>query len=112
MEPLAPIPFPAAADAAEDVALNEVDVAIALVSAGAAVRVRVAGIEAAIANAIAETATARTRAARVALSRRTLARRDDVHRRATTQRRRPELAARLARHRPHAGLPGPPRSDG
>ena len=68
MEPLAPIPFPAAAEAAEDIALNEVDVAIALVSAGAAVRVRVAGIEAAIADAIAETAAARTRAARVALT--------------------------------------------
>ena len=50
MEPLAPIPFPAAADVAEDIALNEVDVAIALVSAGAAVRVRVAGIEAGIAD--------------------------------------------------------------
>ena len=59
MEPLAPIPFPAAADVAED---------IALVSAGAAVRVRVAGIEAGIADAIAEAATARTRAARVALT--------------------------------------------
>ena len=68
MEPLAPIPFPAAADVAEDIALNEVDVAIALVSAGAAVRVRVAGIEAPIADAIAETATARTRDAHVALT--------------------------------------------
>lgn len=68
MEPLAPIPFPAAAEVAEDIALNEVDVAIALVSAGAAVRVRVAGIEAAIADAIAETAAAQTRAARVALT--------------------------------------------
>jgi hypothetical protein len=63
MEPLAPIPFPPAADASEDVALNEVDVAIALVTAGAAVRVRVAGIGTAIADAIAGVAAARAGAA-------------------------------------------------
>jgi hypothetical protein len=65
MEPLAPIPFPPAADAAEDVTLNEVDVAIALVSAGAAVRVRVAGIRTAIAENVAGVAAARAGAAGV-----------------------------------------------
>ena len=58
MEPLAPIPFPPAADAAEDVALDEVDVAIALVAHGAAVRVRIAGLSAAIAEAVAGIAAA------------------------------------------------------
>jgi hypothetical protein len=58
MEPLAPIPFPPAADAAEDVALNEVEVAIAMVRAGAAVRVRVAGIATSIAEAVAGIAAA------------------------------------------------------
>jgi hypothetical protein len=56
MEALAPIPFPPAADAADDAALNEVDVAIALVSAGAAVRVRVAGIAAPMADRLREVA--------------------------------------------------------
>ena len=59
MEPLAPIPFPPAADAAEDAALNEVDVAIAMVSRGAAVRVRIAGMSTGIADAIAGVAAAR-----------------------------------------------------
>ena len=59
MEPLAPIPFPLAADAAEDSALNEVDVAVAMVSAGAAVRVRIAGLLGSTADAIAGVAAAR-----------------------------------------------------
>jgi hypothetical protein len=59
MEPLAPIPFPPATDAAEDAALNEVDVAIALVAYGAAVRVRIAGLTAATAEAVAGIAAAR-----------------------------------------------------
>jgi hypothetical protein len=59
MEPLAPIPFPPAADAAEDAALNEVDVAIAMVRAGAAVRVRIAGIQTPIGDAVAGIAAAR-----------------------------------------------------
>ena len=59
MEPLAPIPFPPAADAAEDVVLNEVDVAIALVARGAAVRVRIAGLSSALAEAVAGIAAAR-----------------------------------------------------
>jgi len=68
MEPLAPIPFPAAVDAEEEAALSEVDIAIALVSAGAAVRVRVAGIRPPVADALAGLAAARTSAAHVALS--------------------------------------------
>jgi hypothetical protein len=59
MEMQAPIPFPAAADAAEDAALNEVDVAIALVARGAAVRVRIASIDPAVADAAAGLAAAR-----------------------------------------------------
>ena len=65
MDALAPITFPPAADAAEDAALNEIDVAIALVSAGAAVRVRVAGIAAVMADRLEEVAAARSSAARV-----------------------------------------------
>jgi len=65
MESLAPIPFPPATDAAEDAALNEVDVAIALVARGAAVRVRVAGIAAPIADQLTDVAAARSSAARV-----------------------------------------------
>jgi hypothetical protein len=63
MEPLAPIPFPAAADVAEEAALNEVDIAIALVVSGTAVRVRVAGLGSALADAVAGIAAARAGAA-------------------------------------------------
>jgi hypothetical protein len=59
MESVAPIRFPLATNAAEDVALNEVDVAIAMVRAGAAVRVRLAGIGIAIAEDVAGIAAAR-----------------------------------------------------
>ena len=79
MEPLAPIPFPPAADAAEDVALNEVDVAIALVAHGVAVRVRIAGLSAAIAEAVAGIAAARAGSAGLRLRRRALVERRDVH---------------------------------
>ena len=75
MEPLAPIPFPRAVDAEEDAALNEVDVAIALVSAGAAVRVRIASLRPPIADRVAGVAAARTSGAHVAFS---LERSDDA----------------------------------
>jgi hypothetical protein len=65
MEPLVPIPFPAAAEAAQDIALNEVDVAIAMVSRGAAVRVRVAGMQTSIADEIAGVAAAHAGQARI-----------------------------------------------
>jgi hypothetical protein len=55
MELRAPIPFPPAADAAEDTALTELEVAIALVSGGAALRVRIAGIASDIADRISGT---------------------------------------------------------
>jgi hypothetical protein len=44
MEVHAPIPFPPAVDAADDAALAEIDVAIALVGNGIASRVRVANL--------------------------------------------------------------------
>jgi carbon monoxide dehydrogenase subunit G len=44
MELHAPIPFPPAVDAADDAALAEIDVAIALVASGVANRVRVSNI--------------------------------------------------------------------
>jgi hypothetical protein len=44
MELKAPIPFPPAAHAADEVVLTEIDVAIALVASGAATRVRVASV--------------------------------------------------------------------
>jgi carbon monoxide dehydrogenase subunit G len=44
MELHAPIPFPPAVDAADDAALAEIDVAIALVASGIASRVRVANL--------------------------------------------------------------------
>jgi hypothetical protein len=66
MEPLAPIPIPAAADAAADAALTEVEIAVALVAGGSAVRVRVAGMTPDIGDAIAGLAAARAGAAGVA----------------------------------------------
>ena len=45
MELQAPIPFPHAADLADDVVLNEIDVAISLVASGVASRVRVASVD-------------------------------------------------------------------
>jgi hypothetical protein len=65
MEPLAPIPLPAAANAAEDAALNEVDTAIVLVSEGVANRVRIASIAEPIADRVIGVAAARTSEARV-----------------------------------------------
>jgi hypothetical protein len=65
MEPRAPILFPAAADAAEDAALNEVDVAIGLVSAGVAVRVRIASLAEPMANRVIGVAAARTSEAKI-----------------------------------------------
>jgi alkanesulfonate monooxygenase SsuD/methylene tetrahydromethanopterin reductase-like flavin-dependent oxidoreductase (luciferase family) len=66
MEPLAPIRLPAAVEIEEDIALNEVDVAIALVAAGAAVRVRIAGLREPVADQLAGLAAARTAAAHIA----------------------------------------------
>jgi hypothetical protein len=68
MERLAPIQFPAAVDAEEDAALNELDVAIALVTGGAAVRVRIASLRTSIADQLAPLAAARAGAAHVAFS--------------------------------------------
>jgi hypothetical protein len=65
MEPLAPIPLPAAANAAEEAALNEVDTAIVLVSEGVANRVRIASIAEPIADRVIGAAAARTSEARV-----------------------------------------------
>ena len=63
MELQAPIPFPPAADAAEGSALNELDVAIALVLGGVATRVRVAGVVAELADRVAGIGAARAQAA-------------------------------------------------
>ena len=65
MERLAPIPLPAAVDAAADAALTEVEIAITMVASGAAVRVRVAGMVPDVADGLAGLAAARAGAARV-----------------------------------------------
>ena len=65
MELHAPIPFPPASSSAEDAALTEIDVAIALVVGGSASRVRVAGIAARVTDAIAGVGAARAGAAGV-----------------------------------------------
>jgi hypothetical protein len=63
MELQVPIPFPPAADAANDAAdqsvLTEVDVAIALVASGIATRVRVAGLDLPVVERLAGLAAAR-----------------------------------------------------
>ena len=99
MEPLAPIPFPPAADAAEDVALNEVDVAIALVARGVAVRVRIAGLSAAIAEARGRDRRRAGRQRRAPVRRRALVERRDVHGRAAWLRQRPAEPEPSARRR-------------
>jgi hypothetical protein len=53
MELQSPIPLPPVADAAEDAALTEIEVAIELVDSGVASRVRVAGIAPAVAERVA-----------------------------------------------------------
>jgi hypothetical protein len=58
MEPEAPIPLPFVIDAAEEAARIELDAAIALVSSGAASRVRVAGLAIAVADRVAGTGAA------------------------------------------------------
>jgi hypothetical protein len=60
MELQAPIPFPFAANAAEEHALEEIDVAIALVTGGVAARVRIAALEAGVADRVAGVAAARS----------------------------------------------------
>jgi hypothetical protein len=63
MELDAPIPFPAAADAADETTLTEIEVAIRMVEAGVATRVRVAGVSAAVADRVAGIGAARAGAA-------------------------------------------------
>lgn len=65
MELHAPIPFPPAVDAADDAALAEIDVAIALVASGIARRVRVANLLDGIAEHVAGVGAARAGAAGV-----------------------------------------------
>jgi hypothetical protein len=69
MELHAPIPFPPAVvarhDATDEIALAEIDVAIALVAGGVANRVRVANVADAIADDLAGIAAARAGAAGV-----------------------------------------------
>jgi hypothetical protein len=60
MELQEPIPFPPAGDAAEDQALSEVDVAIAMIVGRVANRVRVAGLDAVVADRVAGVAAARS----------------------------------------------------
>jgi hypothetical protein len=63
MELQAPIPFPPAADAAEDAALTELDVAIALVTGGVARRIRIASVAIEIADRVSGIGAARAQAA-------------------------------------------------
>jgi hypothetical protein len=63
MELHAPTQFPAAAETVEDTMLTEVDIAIAMVGRGAAIRVRIASIETEVADAVAGIAAARAGAA-------------------------------------------------
>ena len=66
MELPAPIPFPPAADAAENAALTELEVAIAMVEGGAALRVRIAAIATPVADRVAGLGAARAGAAGLA----------------------------------------------
>ena len=65
MELHAPIPFPPAVDVADEIALAEIDVAIALVASRVARRVRVANVPDAIADQVAGIGAARAGAASV-----------------------------------------------